>query len=343
MDSPRIALCLSGHVRTFERTFPGLKRHLLEPHDPDVFIHTWSVVGHQNTSWRPRPSDDTRISPERLQSLSCADQLLVERQRRRPPALAQPGTPTPRRPDLPRGQPSGPPVHLLAALLDPHGQPAQGGPRGGPSVHVRRGGAVALDFRPGERRSRGGSWRASRATATRSAWADPLKTRHGHPGGGGGCKLCAGHAPIRPACQRRRATYRRLLGSSPAMDAYAGLYDRCLDLYERAARDNEATYTLRNGWTPSGSRSGGDTSTSRSPTGTTSRASTRSDPACEHLVDRAGQQRARRAVSSETRPRTRGVRQDPRTGASAAVGAARPWCRRCASCARHSAGRSCRG
>lgn len=35
------ALCLSGHLRTWDETFPGLDEFILQPLQPDVFIHTW--------------------------------------------------------------------------------------------------------------------------------------------------------------------------------------------------------------------------------------------------------------------------------------------------------------
>lgn len=41
----KIALCISGQMRTFERAYPSIKRHILDPLSPDVFIHTWSDIG----------------------------------------------------------------------------------------------------------------------------------------------------------------------------------------------------------------------------------------------------------------------------------------------------------
>ena len=248
MDSPRIALCLSGHVRTFERTFPGLKRHLLEPHDPDVFIHTWSVVGHQNTWWRPRPSDDTRISPERLQSLYAPTKLLVEdnaavlqrwhsRERRRlaaPIYLAD----SQAEPQYIYSQLYS--IHMANQLKADH----EAARRFTYDVVVR----LRFDF---DLESAVPEEELASVTRDRDTIrvGHPLKTRHGHPGGGGGCKLCA--VMPHPGPHANDVCDIVAFGSSPAMDAYAGLYDCCLDLYGRAARDNEATYALRRGWKPS--------------------------------------------------------------------------------------------
>jgi hypothetical protein len=42
----KIALCLSGHLRSFEKTFESIKEHLLDPFQPDVFISSWNERGY---------------------------------------------------------------------------------------------------------------------------------------------------------------------------------------------------------------------------------------------------------------------------------------------------------
>lgn len=46
---PRVAVCLSGHLRTFERTHKSLKDNLIAPLNADVFIHTWEMLGSENS------------------------------------------------------------------------------------------------------------------------------------------------------------------------------------------------------------------------------------------------------------------------------------------------------
>lgn len=41
----KIALCLSGHLRKFEQTYPALHLFLLRNYDVDIFIHTWDKLG----------------------------------------------------------------------------------------------------------------------------------------------------------------------------------------------------------------------------------------------------------------------------------------------------------
>ena len=41
----RVALCLSGQMRTFRECYKNLKKNILIPLKPDVFIHTWKYTG----------------------------------------------------------------------------------------------------------------------------------------------------------------------------------------------------------------------------------------------------------------------------------------------------------
>lgn len=46
---PNVAICLSGHLRTFDRTHKALQERLIKPLDADVFIHTWDTIGSENS------------------------------------------------------------------------------------------------------------------------------------------------------------------------------------------------------------------------------------------------------------------------------------------------------
>lgn len=46
----KVALCISGHMRTFENNFPSVQEHILSQLNCDVFIHTWDTLG---LSYRP--------------------------------------------------------------------------------------------------------------------------------------------------------------------------------------------------------------------------------------------------------------------------------------------------
>ena len=44
----RIALCLSGQPRSFEKGYEYHKKNLLDHHDVDTFIHTWKCDETKN-------------------------------------------------------------------------------------------------------------------------------------------------------------------------------------------------------------------------------------------------------------------------------------------------------
>ena len=41
----KVALCLSGHVRNIELTYRGLKKHILDIYDTDIFLSAWDTRG----------------------------------------------------------------------------------------------------------------------------------------------------------------------------------------------------------------------------------------------------------------------------------------------------------
>lgn len=47
----KIALILFGHMRTYKSCFNSLKNNLLDPLNPDVFIHTWDELDSKTRSW----------------------------------------------------------------------------------------------------------------------------------------------------------------------------------------------------------------------------------------------------------------------------------------------------
>jgi hypothetical protein len=69
-DSPRVALCLFGQMRTYEQCYSYLEESILDPLDPDIFIHTWENRGgtwkkaEDTTEEKVRKSDlDKLYSP----------------------------------------------------------------------------------------------------------------------------------------------------------------------------------------------------------------------------------------------------------------------------------------
>lgn len=44
----KVALCLSGQSRTFKQCFRSQKKHIIDPLNADIFIHTWTFSGHRD-------------------------------------------------------------------------------------------------------------------------------------------------------------------------------------------------------------------------------------------------------------------------------------------------------
>lgn len=75
----KTALCISGHLRTFEDNFPSVKAHILDKLDCDIFIHTWDIMG---LSWRFTDASlhaiETRRLTERIKQLYNPQKLVIE-------------------------------------------------------------------------------------------------------------------------------------------------------------------------------------------------------------------------------------------------------------------------
>jgi SAM-dependent methyltransferase len=75
----KTALCISGHLRTFEQNYESVKVNILDRMDCDVFIHTWDIMG---MSYRPCDSGlysiETQRLIDRIQLLYNPKKLVVE-------------------------------------------------------------------------------------------------------------------------------------------------------------------------------------------------------------------------------------------------------------------------
>jgi len=54
----KIAICISGHLRTFELCHPSLKRNVLDKYDCDIFFSTWTNIGNTNYPANYQPGFD---------------------------------------------------------------------------------------------------------------------------------------------------------------------------------------------------------------------------------------------------------------------------------------------
>ena len=52
----KIAIQLFGHLRTYKKCLPALKKHLLNKYDCDIFMHTWDTYNHNTKTWHKNKS-----------------------------------------------------------------------------------------------------------------------------------------------------------------------------------------------------------------------------------------------------------------------------------------------
>ena len=64
----KIAVQLFGHLRTYEKCYHALHKHLLSKYDCDVFMHTWSTIDHGTETWH---KNKMRCASESTQNLLC--------------------------------------------------------------------------------------------------------------------------------------------------------------------------------------------------------------------------------------------------------------------------------
>lgn len=47
----KIAICISGYLRTFEECYPSILKNIIQDNDVDIFIHTYNKIGN-SSGWR---------------------------------------------------------------------------------------------------------------------------------------------------------------------------------------------------------------------------------------------------------------------------------------------------
>lgn len=73
----RVAVCFSGHMRTFEKTAASFKRHLSDLHDTSIFIHTWDNY----SSGRGDVATNHKVDRSRIEAAYAPKTLIIEPQR----------------------------------------------------------------------------------------------------------------------------------------------------------------------------------------------------------------------------------------------------------------------
>jgi hypothetical protein len=80
----KIAVQVFGHMRTFEKCAPSLKKYFLRYYDCDIFIHTWSTLDHDTQTWHKHRKSGHSIDQSqfenKIQSLYSPKKIKIEHQ-----------------------------------------------------------------------------------------------------------------------------------------------------------------------------------------------------------------------------------------------------------------------
>jgi hypothetical protein len=77
-ERPKIAICLFGQMRTFERCYPHLERNIISNYDTDIFIHTWRKRGG---TWKENGNEKQAkkvVTEEDLEQLYAPEVVEIE-------------------------------------------------------------------------------------------------------------------------------------------------------------------------------------------------------------------------------------------------------------------------
>jgi SAM-dependent methyltransferase len=81
IKNTRIAICISGNLRTFDRTYNSFYANLLYPYqnDADVFIHTWDTIGAKSLSYdHPLSFVETKNKMNEINSILKPKSIIIE-------------------------------------------------------------------------------------------------------------------------------------------------------------------------------------------------------------------------------------------------------------------------
>ena len=79
---PDVALCLYGQMRTYDDCLPFFQENIIDPLDPDVFIHTWEHRGgisNRSSQHTDSPPRQQKIKEDEIKQIYSAQQVVVEK------------------------------------------------------------------------------------------------------------------------------------------------------------------------------------------------------------------------------------------------------------------------
>lgn len=83
----KIAVQIFGHLRTYEQCYEGLKKHILDRYNCDVFMHTWETIDHNTETWHNNYMKNADESTSKLKEKLCEiynlKDIIIEKQESR--------------------------------------------------------------------------------------------------------------------------------------------------------------------------------------------------------------------------------------------------------------------
>ena len=73
----KVAVCISGQLRTYDKCYDNLRKYILEPLDADVFMQIWDTVG---ASHKEDKFNDDSVDERKIMSMYNPKNLVIESQ-----------------------------------------------------------------------------------------------------------------------------------------------------------------------------------------------------------------------------------------------------------------------
>jgi len=78
MSKKKIAICISGYLRTFEDCYPTIKNNIIRDNDVDIFIHTYDKIGN-SSGWRHPIDLSENINMDFLENIPYIKKIVTEK------------------------------------------------------------------------------------------------------------------------------------------------------------------------------------------------------------------------------------------------------------------------
>lgn len=74
----KVALCISGHLRKFEKTYQSLNDCFIKKYSPDIFIHTWDTLGYLSNYRSDSTIENTYKKIDRINKIFAPKKIVIE-------------------------------------------------------------------------------------------------------------------------------------------------------------------------------------------------------------------------------------------------------------------------